>query len=146
MGDGWLTSNFKVQKDFFRKGMFGAFVLPFVSLSIILSLFGFFFSLYLLLKSLAITFYTIFILLWQKPPYFTGITFFLSFNNIHLFDILVCYFNFLLQLYSDKNQSSERIFFKRLFKMSFYTLIYLLIYPIVWIVSIYRYSTNDMKW
>ena len=132
---------------FFRKGMFGAFVLPFVSLSIILSLFGFFFSLYLLLKNLAITSYAIFYSSTLNASFFhlNNLIFYPSIIFIYLlflFITSISYYNYILTKTGHQKRSS----FREIFKMSFYTLIYLLIYPIVWVVSIYRYSTNDMKW
>jgi len=146
-GLGGLQAISKYKKMFFRKGMFGAFVLPFVSLSIIISIITFLFSTYLILKSVLtrvlITSYSISadspIFLLQDinlhPPV-------LLFYLIFLFSLSIFYYNFILH----ETKYEEKLTLKRFFSLIFYMIVYLSIYPIVWFASIYRFAVKDVRW
>lgn len=146
-GMGGLQAIFKYKKLFFKRGMFGAFVLPFVSFSIILSLFGFFFSIYLLMKSSIITSFTIFYSVKINAPFINSynLIFYPSvilFYTLILFISSVGYYNYILI----KTGHLDKFSYKKFFNMCFYVLLYLMVYPIVWIASINRYILNDMEW
>ena len=146
-GLGGLQAIAKYKKMFFRKGMFGAFVLPFVSLSIIISIIAFLFSSYILLKEaltkILVTGYSISsdspIFMLQDinlhPPV-------LLFYMIILFSCSIIYYNFILY----ETEYEEKLTLKRFFNMVFYILIYLAIYPVVWFASIYRFARRDVRW
>ena len=55
-GLGGLQALFKYRKMFFKKGMFGMFIMPYVTFSVVLSIATFIFSIYLIAKALLIRF------------------------------------------------------------------------------------------
>jgi len=146
-GLGGLQAIAKYKKMFFRKGMFGMFILPFVSFSIIISLFGFLFSSYLVLRSLLNRFLvTTYSATTGAPLFqFQELNFYpsvLLFYLIVLFSASIIYYNYVLY----KTKYDENLTPKRFFNLLLYILIYLSTYSIVWFNSIYRYMIGDNKW
>ncbi len=146
-GLGGLQAISKYKKIFFKKGMFGTFILPFVFFSIILSLFGFLFSVYLILNSFITSFLiatssissNISIFHFQQINFYPSILFFYL---IILFSSSIIYYNYVLY----KTKYEEKLTIKRFFNLVFYILVYLAIYPFIWITSIYRYIRKDYRW
>ncbi len=146
-GLGGLQAIAKYKRIFFRKGMFGAFVLPYVSFSIILSILTFLFSFYLLAKFFIIKFLTVNYSLATDSAVFT-----LQDINLHpsviifyfivLFTLSVSYSLYVLR----KTSFEKNLTTKRFFNLIFYILVYLTLYPIVWFASIYRFIKGDTKW
>lgn len=145
-GLGGLQALSKYKKLFFKRGMFGFFVMPFVSFSIIVSIATFLFTIYLFLRGLLtrslITGYSI-------ATDSTLIT--LQEINFHP-SVIIFYFVVLLTLsvsyssYIIKATNYEHLNTKKMFTMFFYILIYLTIYPVIWFASIYRFIKRDNKW
>ena len=146
-GLGGLQAISKYKKMFFRKGLFGAFILPFVTISIIVSIFTFTFSVYLLTKSLIITSMTTVKSTTYNAPIFDFVNFsyhpsVLVFYLVILFIISMSFYSYILR----KTKYEEGFTIKRFFNMLFYLLVYGTLYPIVWFKSIYRYIVRDYKW
>ncbi len=146
-GLGGLQAVSKYKKTFFKKGMFGAFIVPFVSFSIILSIFAFLFSSYLVLKSLInrflITSYSISndvsIFHFQDFNFYPSV---ILFYLLVLFLCSIIYYNYILK----KTKYTEKLSVKRFFNLVFYILVYLTLYPVIWFSSIYRYIKKDYRW
>ena len=146
-GLGGLQALAKYRKMFFSKGMFGMFVLPFVSFSIIMSIVTFLFSSFLLLKFILTGFLSAGTSLAVNTTILSSqdINFYPSaiiFYFIVLFILSIWYYWYVLKtLKYDKKLTP-----KKFFTIVFYLLIYLTIYPIVWFASIYRYWKKDFSW
>lgn len=146
-GLGGLQVISKFKKEFFKRGMFGTFILPFVSVSIITGVITFLFSSYIILKEVLTQFLVtgyslssnISILHWQDvnlhPPV-------LLFYLVVLFSMSLIYYNYVL--YEVKYE--EELNLKRFFHLVFYLLVYLTTYPIVWFNVFYRFLKRDYRW
>ena len=146
-GLGGLQAIKKYKKMFFKKGMFGAFILPYISFSIILSIAAFLFSIYLITKSLIarslITGYSIYaetpLITFQEINLYPSV---IIFYFIVLFTLSISYSLYVLK----KTKYEKDINIKKFFNILFYVLIYLTLYPLVWFVSIHRFIKKDYKW
>ncbi len=145
-GLGGLQVIAKFKKTFFSRGVFGMFVLPFVSFSIFMSFFVLFFSLYLGIKSftenLAVTGYSVYS--GASVVHFENINFYPSvilFYLVFLFVTSIIYYNYILS-----KIRKEKISIKTLFISIFYLLVYLSAYLYVWLPSLYRYLKKDNRW
>jgi len=146
-GLGGLQAISKYRRMFFRKGMFGAFILPFVSFSIIMSIATFLFSTYLIFKFFLTRALTLSYSVATDSAIFT-------FQEINLYpSVIIFYFVVLFTLsmtYSwyilSKTRHFKGISIKRFFNLVFYLIVYLTIYPLVWFVSIYRFIKKDHRW
>jgi len=146
-GMGGLQAISKYRKIFFKKGMFGAFVLPFVSFSIVMSLLTFMFSIYLVLKFFATRLLTAGYSLSTDSAIF-------SLQDINLYPSVIIFFFVVLFTLStayawyvlNKTEYEQNINTKKFFNILFYTVLYLSIYPVVWFASIYKFARNDLRW
>mgnify|MGYP001580251117 CR=1 FL=1 len=148
-GIGGIQAIFKYKKAFFRKGIFGIFVIPFVSLSIILSMAIFMFGIYLFLKALLVTYLS------TKYSYLAN-TYLFSLQDINLHPSILIFFTvilftiaFLFSRYildTLGREKGEPPTIRNLFNRLFYMLVYLTLYPIIWFSSIYRMIKGDYKW
>lgn len=149
-GLGGLQAIVKYRKLFFRKGMFGAFILPFVSISILLSLFTFIFSSYLLFKFFLTKFLAAGYSISSNVAIFTM-------SDVNLYPSVLLFYFFIIFtlsltyssyiLFKTDYEGIRRSFgVKRLFTILFYMFFYLTLYPAVWFTSIYRYLRRDNTW
>ncbi len=137
----------KYRRSFLRKGLFGTFVIPFVLISILLGIFAFLFSTYLLLRFLLLH-VNIFgkslgasvpVLDIQQFNYFpSAILFYLLF-------LLICswiYYNYVL----NKTKYEDKLNFRRFFNLLFYLIVYLGLYSVVWFKAFYRFVRGKHIW
>lgn len=99
------------------------------------------------MKSSIITSFTIFYSVKINAPFINSynLIFYPSvilFYTLILFISSVGYYNYILI----KTGHLDKFSYKKFFNMCFYVLLYLMVYPIVWIASINRYILNDMEW
>jgi len=147
-GLGGLQALSKYRKIYFRKGMFGAFILPFVSFSIILSLATFFFSLYLLAKFIYTRILSIVFSIATSAPIFQFTEINLNPSIIIFFFIILFTISISYSWYVMKTTKYEKkLTIKKFFNLLFYIIIYLSIYPLVWFSSIFRFIKGGKhKW
>ncbi len=146
-GLGGLQAIVKYKTMFFKKGMFGIFILPFVSLSIIVSILAFLFSVYLISKAVITRTKVVTNSLEVNASliHFENINLspsVLLFYLAILFFCSIIYYNYILY----KAKYEEKLSIARFFNMLFYILIYLSIYPTVWFSSIWRFVVGDNRW
>ena len=148
-GIGGFQAINKYKKHFLRKGMLGFFVIPFVSLSILLSIFAFTFGFYLISKK--------FFLIYLSAKYsFLADTYLFNLQDVNLHPSILFFFMIVLFtvafIYSRYilitlgNKKGEWGEIKNLFNRLFYLLVYLTLYPLIWFSAIYRMIKRDYRW
>lgn len=148
-GIGGLQAIYKYRKTAFRRGMLGLFVIPFVSLSIILSMAVFIFATYLLARKFIATYLSTTYSYIAKTPIFRMEDInlhpsILIFFTIILFTTAFIYSRFILIHLGKKRGEWKEV--RNLFKRLFYLLIYLTIYPVIWFSAIFRMIKGDYRW
>ena len=146
-GIGGIETIFKYRRFFFKKGMFGMFVMPFVALTIFLSILGFIFGIYLMYRNIVSKFvYVDYSISLQstllRPENF-------NFNpTIILIMIAILFiisFSYTSYIYI-KMEQKHILKFRKVFNRLFYMIIYLTFYPVVWFDAIYRVIKKEHKW
>ncbi|HIG52142.1 TPA: glycosyltransferase family 2 protein [Candidatus Pacearchaeota archaeon] len=136
----------KYKKFVFRKGMLGAFIVPFFSISLFIGLFGLGLFSYLLSQRILVNFlatkYSLYaetaILRFQELSFAPSI---LNFFGATLFLLGLFFTLFGLGIMRELKQKHTNIF-----NISFYLLIYLAIYPFIMVISLYKLARGNYSW
>jgi len=136
----------KYKSLIFRKGMLGAFIIPFFSFSLFLGLFGLGLFIYLMTKKVLVKF------LVTKYALYGGTTL-LRFQDLNIQPTVLNFFGVVLFIWAfifvliglsimDMRGRKET----NLFNIFYYQLIYLAIYPIIMITALYKYLRGKYSW
>lgn len=143
---GGLQTILKYKKTFLKKGMLGFFILPFFILSWVVGLFGLGILGYRIFR-------TLFVNLLSTSYSVQAQTAILSFNDINLIPTVLIFFGitvFLLSLtftlIAILNVREKQYKRENFFTLGFYMFFYLLAYPIILIISLYKFFKGDVKW
>ncbi len=146
-GHGGLQTIKKYRSSFFKKGKFGMFVIPFVSFSIIMAIFGMIFSSYLFFRFLLTqTFIAGYSFVANAPLFeFQNINLYpsvLIFYLMVLFSLSFVYYAYVLR----KTKYMEVKSLGKFFNLLFYILVYLTLYNLIWIPSFWRFIKGVNRW
>lgn len=145
---GGIQTLFKYKSTFFRKGMLGYFILPYFVLAWLLGIFGFTLILYRISRYLFLKYL-------QTIYSVEAQTAILRLNDLNLTPSILFFFGIVLlslgilynflALSHSKKESKE---FKKenLFNLITYMFVYLLMYPIVLVSSMYKFITKNKTW
>ncbi len=143
---GGLQTIMKYRKNFLKKGMLGFFILPFFVLSWVVGLFGLGILGYRLFR-------TIFIRSLSASYSIKTQTAILSFGDISIvpsalvfFGIAVFILSLTFTLIAILNVREKEYKRENFFSIAFYMFFYLLAYPIILLISSYRFLKGDLKW
>ena len=136
----------KYRKSFFRKGMLGSFILPFFSISLVLGVFGLGILVYRLFRRIMISYLS-------TKYSIAAQTAILSFNDVNLnpsilnfigviLFVLGLYFVFFALRIINRHIHEKESFFS----VIFYSLVYILLRPMVLIVSLYKFAKGKYSW
>jgi len=148
-GLGGIQALFKYKGEILKRNLFGSFVIPFVMLSIGVSVLGFILLSLTIGRDISIKLINAGLLkssnigIFQKnlvnltPPVILYLLVFLAISSI-------IYFTYVLT--QTKGRFEKIHSFNNFFNLLFYIFVYLAIYPIVWFSSIFRFITGDYRW
>lgn len=148
-GIGGFQTLYQYRKEFLKKGLFGWFILPFVTISIFLGLFILIFEGYLFGKSVLLN------LLFAKYSFIAGtplIDFSLNFSPqvILIYTIFLSIAGFFLTMFSlkvMKEKNLSRIFHRNVFNLLFYIIVYQTFYGFIWFIAIFKILVSkNIKW
>lgn len=143
---GGLQTLNKYKKNFFKKGMLGYFVLPFFSLSLLLGIVGLIIFSYRMTRRFIISYFS------TKYSIASEVAIF-SFGDINLHPSILNFFGIILFIlglmfvffalnFVNKNTEEN----ESLFVVLFYSLIYITVYPLILITSIYKIIIGKYSW
>lgn len=143
---GGLQTINKYKSCFFRKGILGWFVLPFFLLSLCLGLLGLSIFMYLFFRKI---FYWIMLAEYSAQAQ----TNLLTMESLYITPTILNYFGIVLfiiglafTLFGLKIMKKQKVKNVNVFNLLAYMLIYLTIYPLVMISSVYKTIKRDVKW
>ncbi len=136
----------KYKRMIFRKGMLGAFIIPFFSASLFIGIVGLGLFVYLLSRRIIISYlstkYSVYasasILRLQELTFSPSI---LNFFGVTLFILGGLFTLFALGVMRELRQRHTNVF-----NISFYMLIYLSIYPLIMVTSLYKLARGKYSW
>ncbi len=136
----------KYKKMLFRRGMLGAFIIPFFSFSLFIGLFGLGLFVYLLTRRLLVSYLTTKYSLYASTAIlhledFSFSPSLLNFFGFFLFFLSIGFSFFILRL---MQRSHIRNF--NIFTILFYSLVYLSVYPFNMVTSLYKLMRGKYSW
>ena len=136
----------KYKKLLFKKGMLGAFIIPFFSFSLFLGVFGLGLFVYLWTRRLLISYISTKYSLYASSTILRleDLTFspsILNFFGAALFFLGLAFTYFGLSIMKEKELENNNIF-----NILFYIIVYLTIYPFIMITSVYKLSRGKYSW
>ena len=144
-GMGGIQTLLKYKSDFLKKGAFGMFIYPFVMLSILTSYIIVFLTAFIAIQGLIRTFFV------AKYSFESNTLASFDFLNFSPSVLLLIGFSlFILSLFfffvGMKLIDSGELKLRNVFNVSFYLLIYAMVYPVVWIGAAIKMITRNSKW
>lgn len=143
---GGIQTILKYKKLFFKKGMLGSFILPFFALSLILGVIGLIIFAYRIGRRFLVSYLT--------TGYSVAVeTTILRFNDINLNPSILNFFGVVLFIsglifiaFALKHINQHTKEKESFFSIIFYSIIYLTLYPLVLITSIYQFIRGKYSW
>ncbi|MFH1503726.1 MAG: glycosyltransferase family 2 protein [Candidatus Diapherotrites archaeon] len=143
---GGLQTIGKYSKDWFKKGMLGNFILPFFVFSWVLGLFGLFVLVYRILRMLILKLLSTTYSIQAQTAILRLSDVNLTPNVLVFFGITVFIFSLWFTVIALLNMGEEKYKRENFFTVGFYMIFYLLAYPIILIISGYKFLRGYRKW
>jgi len=145
---GGVQTMFKYAKCFCRKGMLGAFVLPFFIFSWFVGVFGIAIILYRVVRAVLLNFLSASLSIKAQTAVLAVHDINLVPNVLLFMGLVVFFFSLAYTLIAFFSIKEDRSKFKRpgIFPITFYIFLYLLVYPIILIVSAFKLMVGKKKW
>jgi len=145
---GGVQTMFKYAKCFCRKGMLGAFVLPFFVFSWFIGVFGIAIILYRVIRIIILNFLSTSMSIQAQTAVLAIHDVNLVPNVLLFMGLVVFFFSLTYTLIAFFSIKEDRTKFKRpgILPITFYIFLYLLIYPIILIISAFKLIVGKKKW
>lgn len=143
---GGLQCVSKYKKDFFKKGMLGAFILPLFTVQLFLGVVGLGIFLYVNIKRLVINYILTAFSIHAGVPVLTINDIFITPSFLNYLGIVLFLAGFIFTIIILSIMKSGVLKRQNIFSLLFYFLIYLSVYPIIMISAIYNFIKKNYKW
>ena len=136
----------KYKKDFFKKGMLGAFILPLFTIQLFLGVLGLGIFLYVNIKRFVINYLLTALSIHAGVPVLTINDIFITPSFLNYLGIILFVAGFIFTIIVLSIMKSGVLKRQNVFSLLFYFLIYLSVYPIIMISAIYNFIKKNYKW
>ncbi|HVY01570.1 MAG TPA: glycosyltransferase family 2 protein [Candidatus Nanoarchaeia archaeon] len=143
---GGLQTLIKHKHYVFRKGMLGAFIIPFFSMSLFIGLFGLGLFLYLLSRKLTVAYLSTKYSVYASSAIINFSTLSFTPSVLNFFGIVLFILSTGFTLYGLSIMDQKALRNDNLFNVGFYLIIYLAIYPTIMITGLYKYWRKTYSW
>lgn len=143
---GGLQTILKYRGNFLKKGMLGNFILPFFVLSWVLGLFGLIIILYRNIRSLFLRYLSTSYSVQVETAIFRLGDINLVPNVLVFMGLSVFFLSLFFTIIALVNVKEKGYKQQGIFTIAFYTLFYLLMYPIILIISLYKFVRGKTAW
>ncbi len=143
---GGLQTVKKYRKTFLKKGMLGAFILPFFVLSWLIGLFGIFILGYRISRTIILNYLSVNYSVQAQTAIFSLSDINLTANILVFFGVAVFLLSLFYTIFAIASVKEKKYKRENWFTIGFYMVFYLLLYPIILIISLYKFLKGDFKW
>lgn len=144
---GGLQTIGKYKKEWFRKGMLGSFILPFFVFSWVIGIFGLFVFAYRIFRRIFTGFLSTKLSVEAQTAVLRVSDINLTPNVLVFLGLTVFFLSLWYTMVALMNVSEDKSYRREnFFAVGFYMLFYLLAYPIILIISGYKFLRGDRKW
>lgn len=143
---GGLQTISKYKSTFLRKGTLGKFILPFFVLSWVVGLFGIGIFGYRIFRAIILKYLSASYSIQAQTAVFSLSDINLTLSALIFFGLTVFFLSLFYTIFALLNIKEEKYKKENWFTIGFYMLFYLILYPIILIISIYKFLRGDIKW
>ena len=143
---GGLQTISKYKSSFLKKGTLGKFILPFFILSWVVGLFGIGILGYRIVRTIALKYLSASYSIQAQTAVFSLSDVNLTLSALIFFGLAVFFLSLFYTIFALSNIKEDKYKKENWFVVGFYMLFYLLLYPIILIISIYKFLIGDIKW
>jgi len=143
---GGLQTINKYKGTFLKKGMLGNFVLPFFVLSWLVGLFGIFILGYRVFRTVALKYLSASYSVQAQTAVLSLSDINLTISALVFFGLSVFFLSLFYTIFALSNVKEKQYKRENFFTVGFYMLFYLLAYPVILIISLYKFLKGDTKW
>ena len=144
---GGLQTIMKYKSFAFRKGMLGLFIIPFFVASLLLGLVGIFIFTYLIARRFILTFFTAEYAMAASVSPIALNELSITPSVLNFFGVAFFALGLFFTYFAIMSVGESHVLRKRnLFNLLFYLIVYLTIYPLIMVTSVYKYIKRDIGW
>src|SRR3989344_9498849 len=143
---GGLQTISKYKSVFLKKGTLGKFILPFFVLSWIVGLFGIGIFGYRIVRTIALKYLSASYSIQAQTAVFSLSDVNLTLSALIFFGLTVFFLSLFYTIFALSNIKEDKYKRENWFTIGFYMFFYLLLYPIILIISIYKFLRGAIKW
>lgn len=136
----------KYKSLFFRKGMLGAFVIPFFTFSMFLGLFGIGIFAYLLTRRILVSYIATKYALYADSSIMTLQDLTFSPSVLNFFGAALFFLGVGFTIFGLRTVKLQKAHWGNIFNFLFYSLVYLTVQPLLLVVSLYKLLRRDYRW
>ena len=143
---GGLQCIAKYKKEIFKKGMLGMFVLPFFVLQFFLGLVGLCVFIYVGLRNIISNFLFTQYSVVTDAPLLTMNSIYITPSFLNYFGITIFVVSLIFTFISLGIMKKTMIKKEKIFNILFFAVIYLMVYPFITLISVYKYFKGETSW
>ena len=143
---GGTQTLFKYKHLFLKKGMLGAFVVPFFSLSLLLGVIGLTLFTYLSLRGIFISYLSTKYSLAAQTAIIRFDELSFSPSILNFFGIALFFLGIWFTIFCLNSLSEQKLQKHNIFNLLFYNIVYLTVYPILLLVALYKLWRGNYSW